>query len=77
MGVLECALGPPGSSPGSTLLPSATLGESLGLGFSAWTVGPCPALSVPQVGVGISRKERVRLWDKIVLQHLRIPHPMA
>lgn len=54
-----------------------TLGESLGLGLSIWTMGPCPAFSVAQVGVGISRKRWVRLWDKMVLQHLPIPYPMA
>lgn len=77
VGVLGYALGPPGLF--SRLHPPpmgcVTLGESLGLGFSIWTMGPCPTLSVPQVGVGISRKERVRLWDKIVLQHLQHPSP--
>lgn len=46
-----------------------TLGESLGLGLHIWTMGPCPALPALQVGVGISRKERVGLWDKMVLQY--------
>lgn len=82
MGVLGCALGSWGSSLGSIPPPSPTpgcmtLGESLGLVLSIWTMGLCPALSQPQVGVEISRKERVGLWDKMVLRHLPTPHPKA
>lgn len=54
-----------------------TLGESLELGLSMWTKCPGPALSLLQVGVGVSRKRMVCLWDKMVLQQLPIPHPMA